>query len=221
MIRKISFTLLWLAFVGYAVLLTPVDQGEALPLIQNLSTGQWEGINPLILALFNLMGIWPMVYSGILYTDGCGQKIPAWPFAAGSFAFGAFALLPYLVLREPAPDWSVESNRWLNFWNSRWLGIALAGGAIVLIFYGLTQGDWENFTHQWQTNPFIHIMSLDFCVLSLLFPTLVSDDLARRKMDRRWWVMTIIPLLGPLAYLMLRSPLPSIDLAPQVSLQKS
>lgn len=209
MTRKISFILLWVAFVSYASLLAPADQGNTLPLIQQLSTGQWSGINPLIIALFNLMGIWPMIYGSILFVDGCGQKIPAWPFAAASFGFGAFALLPYLALREPAPDFPGEPDRVLKIWDSQWLEIALSGGAIALLVYGFTQGDWGDFIQQWQTNRFIHVMSLDFCLLSLLFPTLVGDDLARRQMDSRWWVISLVPLVGAISYLVLRSPLPS------------
>ncbi|PZD72824.1 hypothetical protein C1752_03329 [Acaryochloris thomasi RCC1774] len=208
MIRKISFTLLWVAFVGYAFFFAPADQGNTLPLIQQLSTGQWAGINPLIIALFNLMGIWPMIYGSILFADGCSQKIPAWPFAAASFGLGAFALLPYLALREPAPELSGNPDRLLKFWDSRWLAIALSGGAISLLVYGFIQGDWSDFIQQCQINRFIHVMSLDFCMLSLLFPTLIGDDLARRHMDSRWWVISVVPLLGAIAYLMLRSPLP-------------
>lgn len=211
MLQKISFFLLWLTFVSYAFLFAPnaQDPSETIALIQHLSTSQWDGINPLIVALFNLMGIWPMVYGAVLFADGCSQKIPAWPFAAGSFAFGAFALVPYLALRESAPVPPEALNRTLKFWDSRWLGIVLMGGAIALSLYGLTQGNWPDFIQQWQSSRFIHVMSLDFCLLSLLFPTLMVDDLARRNMDLRWWVIGVIPLLGPLAYLVLRSPLQS------------
>ncbi len=205
MIRKISFALIWFSFVGYAFLLAPADQGNTLPLIQKLSTGQWEEINPLIIALFNLMGIWPMVYGGVLFTDGCSQKIPAWPFASASFGLGAFAILPYLALRDPAPKMSGQPNRFLIFWESRWLWSVLGLGAIALFSYGLTQGDWNDFIQQWYTSQFIHVMSLDFCLLSLLFPTLMQDELTRREMGSPWLAISLIPLLGPLTYLTVRT----------------
>jgi hypothetical protein len=34
----------------------------------------WSNINPLIIALFNLMGILPLIYACILLVDGSGQK---------------------------------------------------------------------------------------------------------------------------------------------------
>lgn len=79
------------------------DQPNTLELITNLSTGKWAGINPLIVSLFNLMGVFPLIYSCLLFIDGRGQKIPAWIFATISMGVGAFALLPYLALRQPNP----------------------------------------------------------------------------------------------------------------------
>lgn len=209
MARKVGFGLLWLGFVTYAFLLAPPNQPDTFELIKNLSTGKWEGINPLIVSLFNIMGVWPVIYSCLLFFDGKGQKIPAWPFATLSLGVGAFALLPYLALREPNPKFIGKKNIFLLVLNSRLTGIALSIGAIALVTYGLN-GDWGNFVQQWQSSRFIHVMSLDFCLLCVLFPALLGDDMARRGMKNQaiFWLTALIPLFGPLAYLCLRSPLP-------------
>lgn len=207
---KITLGLVWVGFLTYAFLFAPPDHPqETFALIQNLSFGNWEGINPLIIALFNVMGIWPLVYCCVLFADGRGQKIPAWPFAAVSFGVGAFALLPYLALRQPNPDFPGERDRFLRLWDSRLTGIILTAGAIALVGYGVTQGDWGDFVRQWQTSRFIHVMSLDFCLLSVLFPALLGDDMARRGMENSalFWIFALIPLFGPLFYLCLRPPL--------------
>lgn len=81
MIRKFGFGLLWLGFIVYAFFLAPPNRPDTFELIKNLSIGQWQGINPLVIALFNLMGIWPVIYSALVFIDGRGQKIPAWQFA--------------------------------------------------------------------------------------------------------------------------------------------
>jgi hypothetical protein len=47
MFRKIAFGLLWLGFITYAFVFAPPDQPDTFKLIKNLSTGQWQGINPL------------------------------------------------------------------------------------------------------------------------------------------------------------------------------
>ncbi|MDY7023302.1 MAG: DUF2834 domain-containing protein [Cyanobacteriota bacterium] len=207
MLRKILFGCLWIGFGVYAFTLAPPDQPDTLDLIKDLSTGNWQGINPLIVALFNIMGIWPLIYSSILFVDGQGQKIPAWPFAFASFAVGAFAILPYLAFRQPNPNFSGSVSFFLKILSSRITGILLTVGTLTLIGYGLNGGNWSNFVQQWQTSRFIHVMSLDFCCLCLLFPALLGDDMARRGMKNPilFWTVALIPLLGPLLYLCVRS----------------
>lgn len=210
LLKKVGFGLVWLAFIAYAFLFAPPNQPETFELIKNMSTGNLTGINPLIIALFNLMGILPIIYTCLLLSDGRGQKILAWPFVVGSFGFGAFVLLPYIALREPNPEFTGERNWLLKILDSHWLGIGLTVAAIGLVTYGLSQGDWSDFIQQWQTSKFINVMSLDFCLLSVLVISLIGDDLARRGVENSviFWSVSLIPLFGVLAYLSLRPPLP-------------
>jgi hypothetical protein len=208
MSRKIGFWLLWIGLVTYAFVFAPPDQPDTIELIKNLSTGKWDGINPIIVSLFNLMGVWPLIYSAVTFIDGRQQKIPAWLFSTASFGVGAFALLPYLALREPNQEFIGSKNLFLKILDSRWLGIALTIGSLFLLSYGLFNGNWADFIQQWQTSRFIHVMSLDFCLLCLLFPALLGDDMAKRglKNSSLFWLV-ILPLIGPLLYLCLRLPL--------------
>lgn len=209
MVRKIAFGLLWLGLIVYAFFLSPPQKPGTFELIKNLSLAQWQGINPLIIALFNLMGVWPIIYSAVIFIDGRGQKIPAWLFAISSFAVGAFAILPYLALREPNQKFIGKKTTFVKLLDSRVTGFVLTVAAVILVAYGLTGADWTDFIQQWQTNRFIHVMSLDFCLLCLLFPTLVGDDMARRGWENRQipWLTALIPLFGPLIYLCVRPPL--------------
>jgi hypothetical protein len=209
MLRKVALALLWVGFVSYAFLLAPPDRpDETFELIKNLSTGQIQGINPLIVALFNIMGVFPLIYSCVMFMDGKGQKIPAWLFATASFGVGAFSILPYLIFRQPNPTFPGQKNWFLKVLDSRWTGGLIGLGAIALLTYGVTQGNWNEFVQQWQTSRFIHVMSLDFCLLCALFPTLLGDDMARRGLQdsRIFWAVSLVPLLGAIAYLALRPP---------------
>lgn len=208
MLRKVGFITLWLGLAIYAFLLAPPNQHNTSELIKNLATGQWEGINPLVVSLFNIMGVWPMIYSCLLFIDGRAQKITAWIFATLSFGVGAFALLPYLALREPNSEFSGTKNAFIKVLDSRLSGVALTIGTVILVSYGVLKGDWGDFIQQWQTNRFIHVMSLDFCLLCLLFPALLGDDMARRNLKKSslYW-LGFIPLFGPLIYLCVRPPL--------------
>lgn len=216
MMNRGFFWLLWLGFVGYATILAPPDRSDTLQLIIDLSTGKWAGINPLVVALFNLMGILPMAYAALMLIDGKTQKIPASLFSALSFAVGAFAILPYLGLREPNSRPIADRRGIVKIVDSRWFGVILTIGATVLITYGIGQGDWADFVSQWQTSRFIHVMSLDFCLLVLLLPVLIGDDLDRRNFTNpaaiRW--LSILPLFGGLIYLCIRPSLNTTTTTP-------
>ncbi|BBD60393.1 hypothetical protein NIES2109_31900 [Nostoc sp. HK-01] len=206
MLRKVALFSLWIGLIIYAFFLAPPDQPDTFELIKKLSIGQWQGINPLIISLFNLMGVWPLAYSALAFTDGRSQKIPAWPFATASFGVGAFALLPYLFLREPNQEFVGKKNVFIKLLDSRVTGMILTVIASILVAYGVQGGNWQDFIQQWQTNRFIHVMSLDFCLLCILFPVLLGDDMARRgwKNNQLFWLISLVPLLGPLIYLCVR-----------------
>lgn len=207
--QRIGFALLWLGFLLYAFLLAPPDDPDTVTVIQNLVTGQWQGINPLVIALFNILGVLPMAYACLMLFDGRGQQIRAFPFVLASFGVGAFALIPYLALRRSNPTFAGKKSLLLKLLDSRWTGGAIALSALALFLFGLVAGDWGDFVQQWQTSRFIHVMSLDFCLTSLLFPALLGDDMARRGMSnsRLFWTLSLLPLFGLLIYLVIRSPL--------------
>jgi hypothetical protein len=127
------------------------------------------------------------------------------------FRHGCLPLLPYLALREANQTFTGSKDILLKILDSRWLGIVLFIGTLILLGFGLVKGDWGDFIQQWQTNRFIHVMSLDFCLLCLLFPALLGDDMARRglKNSSLFWVVALLPLIGPLLYLCLRPSLPN------------
>jgi hypothetical protein len=207
----------WVGFVVYAFGFAPPNQPSTFELIRQLSTAQVEGINPWIVALFNLMGIWPLIYFTLLVVDGQGQRLRAWPFAVGAFALGAFALLPYLIGRSPlklrAPVSFASPSRLIQLVESKRWAALLGAGMMGLLIYGLTQGlpggNWASFIGQWQGDRFVHVMSLDFCLLSVLFPILAREDLARRDGILAPWVRWLmwVPVVGSVGYLLLRPPL--------------
>lgn len=211
---RLGFWVIWVLFGIYAFIFAPPDRPETLTMIQKLIAGEWSSINGYIVAIFNLMGIFPLVYACILASDGRGQKVPAWIFSALSFLVGAFALLPYFALRQPNPSFTGEKSWYVKILDARITAIAATAIAIYFLLYGFNNGNWSDFIQQWQTNRFIHVMSLDFCLLSLLFPWLLSDDMERRGMINDgnvqfFTIIALIPLIGALIYLCLRSPLPS------------
>jgi len=204
--RRVFFVTVWLGFVAYAFLYAPPERPDTADLIVRLSTGETDAIEPILVALFNLMGLLPAIYSCLLYTDGRGQTIRAWPFAVALFAVGGFALLPYLAIRNDAPRFEGKVNRWLGFWDARLVGAAVTVAFGSLVFAGFSHGDWAAFVQEWQTRRFVNVMTLDFVLLVLCLPALIGDDMKRRGIENRslLWAITFVPIVGPLLYLCLR-----------------
>lgn len=209
--RKIALWSLWAGFIAYVLLLAPpLHLQETLTLLKKLLTGQWADINPIILSLFALIGVWLQIYSCVLFFDGRMQKIPFWPFALASVGTGVIGLIPYLALREANQEFSGQKDAFLKLLDSRSTGIILALFTIGLLAFGLLAGDWGDFIQQFQGDRFINGMSLAFCLFCLLFPTVLGNDMARRGFlsnSQLFWVIALVPLLGPLGYLCLRPPL--------------
>ncbi len=207
---RIVLWLVWVIFVAYTLLLAPLEQPGTLTLVEKLVTLQWTGINPFVITHFSLMGVWPLIYASLMFTDSRMQDIPAWPSFIASNGSGVIGMMPYLILRKPSSEFSGQKDIWLKFLDSRTFGVLLSLSTVGLLAYAILVGDWRDYIAQWHTSRFIYLMSLDFCLLHLVFPSLLGDDMARRGLrdSRIFWAVALVPLFGPLAYLCLRPPMP-------------
>jgi hypothetical protein len=203
--RRALLWSIWLGFILYVLLWAPPLQAATL----QTSDFVVQILNPVVVSLFSLIGIWLLVYSCLVFIDGRMQPLPAWAFILASAGMGVVALIPYLALREPNQQFSGTKDAWLQWLDSKPMAWILTISTLGLLAFAVFLGDWGAFAQAFQTNRFIHAMSLAFCLLALLFPvpTLLSDDMARRGLTSNsqlfWWV-AVIPLFGPLAYLCLR-----------------
>jgi hypothetical protein len=209
--QKLPLWLLWASFIVYLLLLAPPFHWELTKsLIISLLTLQWNTINPIIFSLFSLVGVWILIYSCLLFFDGKMQTLPFYPFAILSLGTGVIGLIPYLALRQPNTEFTGTKDAWLQLLDSRSTGIGLMLFTLGLLVYALVAGDWGEFWQLFNSDRFIHGMSLAFALFCLLFPTVLGDDMARRgylRESRLFWFIALVPLLGPLAYLCLRSPI--------------
>lgn len=214
--RKITLWSIWTGFIVYILLLAPpLHLQETLTLLKKTLTLQWADINPIILSLFSLIGVWLLIYSCFLFIDGQMQRIPFWPFALVSVGTGVIGLIPYLALRDANQEFSGQKSTFLKLLDSRSTSVVLILFTISSLIFGLLAGDWEDFLAQFQGDRFINGMSLAFCLFCLLFPTVLGDDMARRDYfgnSQLFWIIVLVPLFGPLAYLYWRPPLPNATL---------
>ncbi len=112
--RKGILWLLWFGFIIYILLLAPPVQPDMFQPLQTLLSGQIPHINPVLVSLFSLVGIWLIVYSCLVFPDGRMQNLPVWVFMLASVATGILALIPYLALREPNQRFSGPKDTWWN-----------------------------------------------------------------------------------------------------------
>ena len=109
----------------------------------------------------------------------------------GSIAFGMFALSPYLALRRYAPGPGItRGDGFINkFLESRIVAGFLLGGALGLAAFGATANGGDvgaslaEFKALFDSQLFVHVTTLDFCSLWLLFYGPLVEDMRRRGMD--------------------------------------
>ena len=209
MARSLALWFIWLSFIINVLFFAPPLQPDTLQPLQSLLAGQVPSINPVIVSLFSLVGIWLLIYSCLIFADGRMQSLPAWMFMLAAIASGVVALIPYLAMRQPNQSFSGEKDPWIAVLDSQMTGVILTISTIILVLYAVLWGDWAAFAQEFMTNRFIYGMTIAFCLFCVLFPypTLLQDDMARRGLEpnsQLFRVVAWVPLFGPLAYLWLR-----------------
>lgn len=198
--RTSAYLIAWIGLIAWAVLGAPPSDGEDMARVL-----AWFSFadDPLPTALFNLMGVWPLVYGAVLLRDP-PQRVPAWPFFVLSFAIGAFALLPYLAFRRwgaPArsnPGWVRRAL------TGRGLALVLALAAAGLTWWGLAFGSLDAFAEHWQSSPLTTAMTVDFAVLTLGFWPVLVDDVRRHGGPAWAAAVGAVPIVGPPLWLLAR-----------------
>ena len=207
LLRRLALTVLLAADVLYAAHFAPKGDPPG-NLFLELALGQGPARNPAVWGVFQMLGIVPLMYWALLFPDGRGQRVWAWPFALGMMAFGSFALLPYLIVRrdyaQAVPGGTNLAVRWFG---GRPFAVFTAAALLALLVTILIWGNLAGYVFWFRRSNFINVMTVDLLVLTLLFPTLLRDDMARRGVSDESTLGRIalgVPLLGPAYYLVRR-----------------
>jgi hypothetical protein len=203
---KIFLGIIWLAWVIYAFVFAPQQEIADMDYIMQMARMETDRIDASVIALFNLMGVWPLIMAAILLIDGRGQKIPAWPFLLGSCVLGNFILFPYLLLRKNNPHFDGNKTLGVRFAESKLLAAVITLMACFMIAMAVSQGSTDAFMSSFKVNNLVNIMSFDFLLFLFAFPAILGDDMRRRGMTdtRQFWLYSLPPVLGPCLYLVVR-----------------
>ena len=204
--RRLLLLALWLAFVSYAFVCAPPGSDTTKDLILDAILFRSDRLDVSVIAVFNLLGVLPTIYASLLLADGAGRKLKAWPFVLGSCFLGAFALLPYLALREDDGRFLGKRQGAIRLFDSRALGVGLLVVTLLLVGLGLFQGELSRYLALFHSDSLVHVMTLDLIALSLVFPSALGSDMERRGLrNSTWfWLIAAVPLLGPAIYVAFR-----------------
>ncbi|WP_404407163.1 hypothetical protein [Jeotgalibacillus malaysiensis] len=159
-----KFIVIWLLLLVYAVFLAPGSEGSD-PVIEQVFSGNLDAIDPLVLTIFNSLGIFPLVFLTILLRND-RQKWPAWPFSLAAFAGGAFALLPWFAFGDRPKKRDLRTQGWiLRILRSKiWLIL------LLIIFIGnlltLLQGvSLAGYSEAFMESSLVSVMTVDWFIL--------------------------------------------------------
>lgn len=196
----------WAAFAAWGLLVavsagfSPPARPDQAAWLWDLLRGDGAGEDPSVVAWFQLMGVWPMVWFALLADDLDDRPVPAWPFVAGSIALGAFVLLPWFWFGPPRTQAAHGALRRVA--GSRafaWLWAAVAAG---LFAWGLGAGDLAALDAARREQAFLWVMGWDF--LTLWGMSVVVARSRDGGAGGRWWI-TLIPCLGAAVWAALRA----------------
>ncbi len=180
-LRNLYLTL-WALFTIYAFGLSPSDNATvSANLIQSAVFTPYDGsINPLFIAIFNFLGVYPVIFASLLQPGAKNQPIPSSPFVFGSFALGFFGLGPYLGLRKLNTSGNIsEAGVGTRLFESKITPLTLLGFTLFLVYYGLTGNvpgslnRFDGFIDMFKSIRLVNVSTIDFVILSLT----VSIDL--------------------------------------------
>ncbi|KEZ53273.1 hypothetical protein ACTSEZ_06705 [Metabacillus sp. JX24] len=191
---------LWAALIAYAVFFAPGKSGEEDDIMKHLLTGSFEQADPLVVMVFSFLGIFPMIFA-LLILPNDTRKLPAWPFVLGSFALGAFSLLPYFFLRKERKHIERKfSEKTKRLRDSKLVILILAVLTAGLYLFGIFMGSIERYSEAFQSSQLVSVMTADLFVLTWLSWYVLKHEY---KMGTRAFY-SFIPVLGPLCLLLLK-----------------
>jgi hypothetical protein len=159
---RIVYAVVWAAVTLVGMGFAPPNRPDLWAWLVRLMTGDWAGENPLVVAHFQLMGVWPLLMIALWRREWRRHgRLPAWPFLIGSFVLGCYAAMPYAFLRkEPAlGDPGVPRLVW---------GV-LGSAFLALAGWGLAAGDVAAWAAAVRTDGFMWPMMWDFLLFAGLF----------------------------------------------------
>ncbi|XP_042445897.1 uncharacterized protein LOC122030923 [Zingiber officinale] len=177
-------------------------------------------MNQVLIAAWYILGLLPLAYGLLLVPTGRSSryKVLVWPLLIASFFGGSYALLLYfLIWKPPPPDVTEEelNSRSVKFADSKiTAAITTVAGLGLYVYGGIADGAvWIELYQYFQESWLVHVAILDIFIHSFLGLFWVYNDMRERGwIHKGAWLLpfTLIPLVGPSFYALLRPPLSAL-----------
>ena len=196
--RSVGILLVWGAVLGAVFGFGPPPNDTTGEEVVGMLTGRIEGIEPLVVMLFSMLGVWPIAMGMLLWPEQCTSCVPYWPFGLLSMGLGMYGLGPYFAARNPAGELAL--GRFGGWTQSRGLAWGLLAVSVGLLVFGVTKGDGGAFVDRFTAEQFIFAMTIDWGLFAFAAAAVVREDAHRRRAPGMAW-MGLVPLFGVLVYL--------------------
>ena len=189
--------------------------------------GDPEGFSAGFLALFNLLGLIPLIAASVVAPQSSPRGLPLAPFLAASAAAGYFAAGTYLTFRA-APRESVIASElgWFtrNVLENKIFNWGLVASVAFIVYSnglveGVAQGGvgpmWQDFVGSISNSKFASVSSADAIIYNLAIASLIARDYKLRvptaddtKANQVASLTLLLPFLGATLYCAVRPKLP-------------
>lgn len=139
--------------------------------------------DPLIFAVFNLLGIFPFAFLVLAFATSKLNKLDYIPLLL-AFGLGGFANAPFFIYKDIKKMHYVKYFRTLSI-----IGIIMT---IITILSGLIFGSFTTYYDTFLSDSFIHIMTIDFIFMVVVSPLIL-------KPVSKYHLLGLLPIIGILA----------------------
>ncbi|NJP39002.1 hypothetical protein [Alkalicoccus luteus] len=186
------YAILFLLLTVYAVFFAPGEQNADDPFLSAIIEGRIQDLNPLTVAVFTMLGIYPLLFLLLLIPKDT-RRVPAWLFALFSFGLGAFTILPYMAVRGRVTRESPRGPRFLQHALTHPAAYLLTGVAGAAVLLSALAGSITGYIDDFQQSHLVSVMSVDFLVVIWL----AYDILKREWGVGRYAWLAFLPAVGP------------------------
>jgi len=137
-------------------------------------------IDPLIFAVFNLLGIFPFAFLMFALSTNKLNKIDYVPLLL-AFGLGGFANTPFFIYKD------IRKMHYIKYFNI----LSIIGVLItfITILSGLFFGSFTSYLDAFLNDSFVHIMTIDFLFMIIISPLIL-------KPISKHYLLGLIPIIG-------------------------